>query len=105
MEIVILYLTSTIVVFLSIINAFLWNIFLKRIKIVRNNSIIERNIPYIYNYLHHGIVFPFRGDLIKQGNINTQIRQINAKQNTSTHRSAFECVSVNSFTHRVILYF
>ena len=80
-EMVMLYLTSTIVEFLSIINACLWNVLLKRIKIVRNNSIIERNIPYIDNYLQNGILYPYRGDLIMQGNINPQIRQINVMQN------------------------
>lgn len=81
LEIIILYLTSTIVEFLSIINSCLWSNFLKKIKILRTNSIIENNSPYIQNYLQNGIVYPYRGNLILQGNIRPQIKQINLMQN------------------------
>jgi len=78
-EYIILYLNTTIVEILSIINICLWSNFLKKVKILNESSNEEKNIPYIIKNQNKKIQYPFKTNtFFRKG---AHIRQVNFVQN------------------------
>ena len=95
-EYIILYLNSTIVEILSIINICLWSNFLKKIRILNESSIKEKKIPYIMKYQNKKIQYPCKTNVFFRN--GDQIRQVNIIQNN--YRSKF--ISNNKQTSKSI---
>lgn len=85
-EVIILYLNSSIVELLSIIDACLWNYFLKKIKEKLDKSKIQNDNIYGRNYVEERVQYPYMGKNgfknknIVKNNINNIYFQQNSNQ-------------------------
>lgn len=80
-EYIILYINSTVVEILSLVNTCLWTNFLKRVKQGIEDTIVQKNIPYINNCNNRETNYPYQNNVIIQGGIGPRIKQINIMQN------------------------
>jgi len=100
-EYIMLYLDSSIVELLSIINICLWSNFLKKVKNLNESSNEEKNIPYIIKNQKKKVQFPFKTNIYFRN--GSQIRQVNFVQNNykniynSKNKQSFK--SINNTTN------